>query len=86
MRPAPELQKDLDENRDTIRKMQMTLAAIDRREKVWFNITQYTKLGLVHGIDRTYINAAGQKEWKGTDWYLTAKGKQMLMAARTVYG
>ena len=62
----------------TIKKLQVTLGKIDRKEPVFFGIVDFQEKGLVHGIDRYYTNAYGNKERLKTDWYLTDKGKQIL--------
>lgn len=58
------------ENKDTILKLQATLAKIANKQPVFFNITLYKKWGLVreHGVD---IH-------NNVNYVLTEKAKQIL--------
>ena len=69
------------ENNDVIRKLQSTLIRIDNGERFFFNITQLTNLGLIHGIDRYKPDSSGNVQRIRTDWYLTNKGKRIVNTA-----
>ena len=66
------------EEKTTIKKLQSVLFKIDSKIPVFFNITQYQKMGVVKGINQYYKNSAGNKERLKTNWHLTQKGKQIL--------
>lgn len=54
----------------TIRKTQATLVKIAEKQPVFFNITQFKKLGLVREFGKTINNT--------TNWILTQKAKDIL--------
>jgi len=58
------------ETRKTIIKLQATLTKISLKVPVFFNITQYKKMGLVREHGKTLDNK--------TNWILTEKAKQYL--------
>ena len=58
------------EIRKTIIKLQATLIKIEMKSPVFFNITQYKKLGLIKEYGKTLDNKV--------NWILTQKAKQYL--------
>ena len=61
-----------------IRKMQKVLQEIDNGVNVFFNQTQYKRLGLVDIKNKWHINAVGNKVVIGHTVNLTKKGRQYL--------
>lgn len=59
-------------DREAIVKLQTTLIAINQNRSVFFNITQFEKMGLIRSFGKTIDNC--------THWILTEKGKQMAYA------
>lgn len=68
-------------NREIISKLQATLIKIDSGIKVFFNITQYQKMGLVYMKKHYYNDSRGNRVVKNTTWHLTAKAKQLIKIA-----
>lgn len=56
-----------------VASLQSTLLKIEMKQPVFFNITQFIKLGLVKRF--------GLTERKTTNWILTDKAKQLLNVA-----
>lgn len=65
-------------DKSAIKKIQSVLFKIDTKQKVFFNIVQYQKMGLVRGRNKHYKDSSGNKQWLTTNWFLTDKGKQIL--------
>ena len=65
-------------DKKTIRKMQGILQSIENKQKVFFNITQYEKLGLTRSENKWVINAVGNKIKNGVTHYVTDKGRKYL--------
>ena len=59
-----------DEQRKNILQIQAVLTKISLKQSVFFNITFYTKNGLIREHGKTKDNL--------TNWILTEKGKQIL--------
>lgn len=62
----------------SIKEVQRVLLSISLGKPVFFNITQYQSMGLVHGKDVYANDAVGNRQRIRTDWYLTEKGKMIL--------
>tara|TARA_R100001244_G_scaffold54471_1_gene47042 strand:- start:1503 stop:1724 length:222 start_codon:yes stop_codon:yes gene_type:complete len=63
-----------------IRKIQTTLQNINNGTKVFFNVAQYQRLGLVVVRKKWAINAVGNKIENGHTFHLTPKAKSYLTA------
>lgn len=61
-----------------IRETQRVLASIDSGIEVFFNITQYTNLGLIRSRNHYGKDTAGNKIRIRTTYHLTDKGKRIL--------
>ena len=66
------------EDRNKIREIQRVLQSIDNGVSTFFNITQYTRLGLVTQKNKWGINAAGGKTKISSTFHLTPKAKNYL--------
>lgn len=66
------------EEKKTIREMQQILTKIDNKIPVFFNITQYTNMGLVRSQKKWGINAVGNKIEIGMNYFLTEKARKYL--------
>ena len=66
------------ENKLAIKKVQSVLFKIDTKQKVFFNIVEYQKMGLVKGRNKYYKDSSGNKQRLTINWFLTDKGKQIL--------
>jgi hypothetical protein len=71
------------ENVSAIRKLQVTLLKIKNKDPVFFNVTQFEKLGLVRAISMaTHKNSSSTGEpLRKTEYVLTAKANQFLNVA-----
>jgi len=58
------------EQRSTILRLQAILTKIETKQPVFFNVAQFTDMGLVRGHGKTFDNK--------TNWVLTEKAKQIL--------
>jgi len=67
--------------RNNIRKLQATLIKIDSGVPVFFNITQYEKMGLVYSTEKHGKDAYGNDTVIKTIWHLTDKAKQYIRVA-----
>jgi hypothetical protein len=74
------MQQLSNENKEILRKLQKSLFKISTKQKHFFNITQYTNLGLIKTKTKYCINSRGEKEACGWDHFLTEKGKRILRA------
>ena len=74
--------KMMDEaTRNTIRKLQATLIKIDSGVPVFFNITQYEKMGLVYSTEKHGKDVYGNDTVICHKWHLTEKAKQYIRVA-----
>jgi hypothetical protein len=70
--------KVLDEKtKKTIRKLQVVLLKIQEGQQVFFNVVNYTKMGLIKGRDVYGKDSSGNRVKIRTDHYLTEKGKRI---------
>ena len=61
-----------------IREIIATLQRIDNGEKVFFNISQYERLGLITIRKKWEINNVGNKVQRGQTYHLTDKARKYL--------
>lgn len=67
-----------DEDRIAIKKIQRVLLSIDRRDPIFFNTTQYERLGLVYSTKKHGVDAYGNPTIIGHEWHLTSKARQYI--------
>ena len=68
-----------EEEKQIIRKLQSDLIRIDNKERFFFNITNFEKMGLIKQKEvYSTRNARGNKERIRTDYYLTAKARNYI--------
>ena len=67
-----------EDDKKRIRKMQAILQKIDNGESVFFNITQYKRLGLIVLRRKWGIDVAGNKVQTGLTYHLTEAAKKYL--------
>ncbi len=61
-----------------MREIIAVLQRIDNGEKVFFNIVQYKKFGLITTRKKYGINAVGNKVERGHTFHLTDKARRFL--------
>ena len=61
-----------------IRKIVATLTRIDNGEKVFFNISQYERLGLIKRNNKFGLSNVGNKVQRGYTYHLTDKARKYL--------
>ena len=66
------------EDKIKMREIITTLQRIDNGEKVFFNIAQYKKFGLITTNKKYGINAVGNKVERGHTFHLTDKARRFL--------
>lgn len=70
--------KVLDEKtKKTIRELQVVLLMIQEGQKVFFNVVNYTKMGLIKERGVYGNDSSGNRVKIRTDHYLTEKGKRI---------
>ena len=67
-----------DTDKKTIGKLQATLAKIATGKKVFFNLADYRKLGLITERNIWGRDSTGRKVVVGTKYGLTEKGERIL--------
>ena len=66
------------EDKKQIREIQSVLQSIDNGVNIFFNVTQYTRLGLVTKRNKWGVSAVGNKIQIGSTFHLTPKAKNYL--------
>jgi hypothetical protein len=72
------MNKMSEQDRAIISKVQAILIQIDAVVKVFFNVANYTKLGLVYSTAKHALDSSGNDTIIGYDWHLTDKARQYI--------